>query len=353
MSPFSSPEEVSRLSEPDPEFLEVLKTIPHPNVDLSDTNAFITHVSNLQAEARSCHPPPSPSIQETDVTYPNRSGQRLRARVYRRPSPTPLGPLVLLFHGGGGCVGTPEDEAPGARLLVTAFNAVCITPSYRLAPSDPYPSGLNDAWDSLVHFSQYAPLHLNADPTLGFLITGTSAGACFCVTLSHLARDNDLTPPLTGVHLSCGVMLPPTHCPPEYLPYHQSHSRDSDPVLTSAVHSTFQRIYGADLSSPIELSALHPLPTSPSSPPTPSLPPHFIQAAGLDLARDDSIVYEMILRDKWGVKTRLEVTAGVPHAWFAFFDGLEKSKDYWRGYLRGFGWLLGEENGDEEDKQSV
>ena len=55
-------------------------------------------------------------------------------------------PVLLMFHGGGHCVGYPEWEVPLLRLLVARYNMICIAPSYRLAPENPFPVS---AWDRL------------------------------------------------------------------------------------------------------------------------------------------------------------------------------------------------------------
>lgn len=47
---------------------------------------------------------------------------------------------------------------------------------------------------------------LGADPKKGFVIGGISSGSTAMCTVSHLARDEDLTPPLTGLYLSVPAM---------------------------------------------------------------------------------------------------------------------------------------------------
>jgi acetyl esterase/lipase len=43
---------------------------------------------------------------------------------------------------------------------------------------------------------------LNSNPELGFLVAGVSAGGSLSAVLCLLARDNNLSPPLTGAFLS-------------------------------------------------------------------------------------------------------------------------------------------------------
>ena len=58
-------------------------------------------------------------------------------------------PVLLMFHGGGHCVGHPEWEVSLLRLLVARYDMICIAPCYRLAPENPFPASINDAWDTL------------------------------------------------------------------------------------------------------------------------------------------------------------------------------------------------------------
>ncbi|KAI4843616.1 hypothetical protein E4T44_06643 [Aureobasidium sp. EXF-8845] len=70
------------------------------------------------------------------------------------------------------------------------------------------------------------------------------------------------------------------------------------------------------------------------------LPPTCIQVAGLDPLRDDGLVYKRVLRNN-GIKTKLSVWPGVPHAHFAFFPFLGASKKAMVDIIVGFNWLLG------------
>lgn len=67
---------------------------------------------------------------------------------------------------------------------------------------------------------------LQADPSRGFIVHGESAGANFAVVLAHLARDEKLSPPLTGVSASIPAVLSPNVVPdrfkPDYLSYEQN-----------------------------------------------------------------------------------------------------------------------------------
>ena len=69
------------------------------------------------------------------------------------------------------------------------------------------------------------------------------------------------------------------------------------------------------------------------------LPPAYIQICGLDPARDDGFIYDRVLREA-GVKTRVDVYPGLPHAFWAFLPQLSSSKKYSADLIDGISWLL-------------
>ena len=60
---------------------------------------------------------------------------------------------------------------------------------------------------------------------------------------------------------------------------------------------------------------------------------------GLDPVRDAGLIMERVCRDA-GVETRLDVYAGVPHAFYALWPELEVSRKHARDSEAGLGWLL-------------
>ena len=68
--------------------------------------------------------------------------------------PDASSPVIVLFHGGGYCLGFPELELELARKVVIAHNATVICPSIRLAPDDPFPAGVNDGCAMIQHIAK-------------------------------------------------------------------------------------------------------------------------------------------------------------------------------------------------------
>lgn len=103
--------------------------------------------------------------------------------------------------------------------------------SRRLAPEHPFPTGVNDSWDALQWAAANAT-SLSANPALGFIVGGGSAGGNIAAVLTHLARDENLHPPLTGQYLCVPALLPSEVVPEQYKHEYQSATTNvKDPVL--------------------------------------------------------------------------------------------------------------------------
>ena len=85
------------------------------------------------------------SLTETERYIPVCDGWLSHTIVCHRSTQPCPAPLIVLFFGGGHCIGYPETEIPLARALVLALDAVVVCPSYRLAPEHPSPVSFNDS----------------------------------------------------------------------------------------------------------------------------------------------------------------------------------------------------------------
>ena len=93
--------------------------------------------------------PPKPNILEEDRSVSMRDGAQITLRVYTSYHiPDGGRPLIVMYHGGGFCLGSLANEALNCRVLAEAFSAVCVNVDYRLAPENPFPIPIHDAWDS-------------------------------------------------------------------------------------------------------------------------------------------------------------------------------------------------------------
>jgi acetyl esterase/lipase len=151
-------------------------------------------------------PSATEGIIEEDLTVPARDGFAIPVRTYKpRAPPSDGSPLVVFIHGGGFCIGGLEGEEFNCRQFVKRLGCVCVNVDYRLAPEHPFPTPVLDGWDA-VKWAAANASELGANPSKGFIVGGTSAGGNIAAVIGHLARDERLSPPITGLSLLIPVV---------------------------------------------------------------------------------------------------------------------------------------------------
>jgi acetyl esterase/lipase len=305
-------------------------------------------------QVRHLLPVPSPiaEVAEREITVESRDGYLIPVMHYQ-PTQAENGlpngrPLIVLFHEGGFAMGDRKDEESNARLLARDLGVVCLNPEYRLAPEHKFPTGVLDCWDVLRWAATNAS-KLGADPSRGFIVGGSSAGANIAAVLLHLSRQEGLSPPLTGQWLSVPFILPPELVPDKYREsYRSAWSNTNDPVLPQLAKEPFDRkspsflldVVGADVYSPLfspfakEWYADRVL----GGP----FPKTLFQVAGLDPLRDEAFIYEKVLNEDWQAATKLYIYEGFGHMFWTNWPQLERSQDYWRDLIEGMKWMLQE-----------
>ncbi|KAM3465645.1 hypothetical protein MY5147_009236 [Beauveria neobassiana] len=293
-------------------------------------------LAQLRANLAGSRLPLDSAIVETDLVCPVRDGTTIKLRWYRPAMPpTPGLPLVVHYHGGGYILGDLNTSSPFCQAVVRDHGAVVIDVDYRLAPEHPFPTGKNDAWDALVWISKnYAVL--GADPSLGFLVAGLSAGGNIAASMALVARDEKLEPALTGTYL-CVPELVSSHqkLPDKYQSLWLSRVQNKAAPILDQPFLDFikgKQCYKPKLESHYHAPAHHPQGHA-------GLPKTYIDVCGLDPFRDDGIIYEQLLQDA-EVLTRMDIYPGMPHGWWVVLPELEGTEEYHRKRREGLKWLL-------------
>ncbi len=243
--------------------------------------------------------PPPPEIGESFIKIPMRDGFDSELKVFKPTHPPPASsPLVILVFGGGFVTGSNVQMTGISRALCKIFRATVVNISYRLAPEHKFPTGVNDAWDSVQWVAANAP-SLGADPSKGFVLGGVSAGGNISAVIAQKSLDEGMSPPLTGVWLSVPLLFPSKESVPEkYRDQWFSREQNKDaPGLDQDALTAIEQHLEADKKSEWY---------SPYNAKTPhkGLPPTYLQADGLDPLRDDVLVHEQVLREH-GVQTKI------------------------------------------------
>ncbi|KAI9693141.1 MAG: hypothetical protein M1822_005137 [Bathelium mastoideum] len=346
-----SPEEILKTGEIDPDFLEAFHplvqklNIPKPQWNsVAESRELFRKRQALGLEAMG--PTPSDMIEE-DQHIPVKDGSKIRIRVIKHKNASGR-PLVVLFHGGGFVSGSLEGEQANARSLVRAFDAVCVSVGYRLAPEHKFPTAIDDAWDALRWTAENATA-LGADPSEGFIVGGSSAGGNIAAVLAHLARDENLTPPLTGQGLCIPAVLNDVAAakvlPEKYKKLYLSYEQNSDPPGLGKVGiDFFMEQYAPDADDPKYNPFLWPGGHK-------GQPPAYFQVCGADPLRDEALLYELVMREEAGIPTKLDIYPGLPHGFWAVFPMFPAAKKVAADLVKGYSWLLGIEPAKVETEQ--
>ncbi|KAK8115032.1 lipase/esterase [Apiospora kogelbergensis] len=324
---------------------------PQPSDPYYGRNDYSAHREHRATKLRELHhlrylPGPIPDqVVEEDHKIP----PEITVRIYR-PShvaaPAAVAqsrPLIVMYHEGGWAMGDLTDEEVNCRLFCRDLGAVCVNVDYRLAPEFPFPTWINDSWDALQWAAKNAT-SLGADPSAGFIIGGGSAGGNIAAVLAHVARDEGLSPPLTGQYLCVPAItcfrrpeLLPERYRDEYLSHPgvtRSGDQATDPVLNDLekAEEGMRALLKVDTESPLFVPFLFGE-RSPGA--TGTCRRRTCRSAGLT-----PCATKRILREEADVRTRLDLYPGLGHYFWTNFPRLDASRRFVEDTIQGVKWLL-------------
>jgi acetyl esterase/lipase len=176
---------------------------------------------------------------------------------------------------------------------------------------------------------------IGADLTKGFVLGGCSAGGHITIPLSHRARDEKLTPPLTGIYLSVTPALAYQAVTEKYRPLYRSREELRNGIsLTFSEIVFFEKTNEPDVKSPLWSPLLWPTGHA-------NLPPTYFQICGADMLRDEALIYERELREN-NIETKVDIYSGLPHVFWYTHPDHPAVPRYHEDAKNGVGWLLGQ-----------
>lgn len=104
--------------------------------------------------------------------------------------------VILYFHGGGYCGGSPATHRAMVSKLCHHAHARALVPDYRLGPEHPFPAAVEDA------LACYRWLLASGLDPAGIALAGDSAGGGLAIATAMAARDEGLALPAAIVCLS-------------------------------------------------------------------------------------------------------------------------------------------------------
>lgn len=279
---------------------------------------------------------PQQGLTIAEFEIPARDQHPIRVRCYRQTASEDQAlPLYIYLHGGGYVTGSLETDDASCRAIAVEIPILVLNVEYRLAPEHKFPVGLQDCLDVVLWASSAeGQSQLNVDLAKGFLLGGTSAGANFTNGIAHLVRDEEMTPPLTGIALLAGNVCHPDARPEKCRDRILSIDEINDaPGLTRKSIDYFAAKYGGPASdkrvSPLLFESHNALANK-----------AFFAICGWDPRRDESLLFEQLLSES-GIETKKHVYPGLPHGFWTTCPTLEVSRQWEKDYVDGVRWLLG------------
>ncbi len=257
--------------------------------------------------------PADVTIEERSIPGPD-GAPPLRLKVFTPKGVRPSSPALFWLHGGGYIGGTPEQNDAKNVLWARDLGIVVLAPSYRLAPNDPHPAAVEDAYAALTWVARNSAL-LGIDPDR-IAIGGASAGGGLAAALALVAHDrgevtpvfqllvypmlDDRTALRTDLDLSGVRVWRPQNNHFGWSQYLGTEPGGSD-VPEYAAPSRRRDLSG--------------------------LPPAWIGVGGNDLFHDEDVEYARRL-DAAGVPTELVVEPGAFHGWNYLFTKAEITRRF-------------------------
>ncbi len=221
--------------------------------------------------------------------------------VPKRPDPGQL--VVVYFHGGGYCLGSPRSHRHLAASIASAADAAVLSVNYRRAPEYAFPAAVDDA----IAATRWLLGRTDAPVVLA----GDSAGGGLVAATMIALRDADLPLPVAGVCLSPWVDLTCTA---------EAHTTLAarDPLLSPTELKRMASSYLRDA------DPRHPL-ASPAFAELAGLPPLLIQVGTEEILLDDARRLAGLAHAE-GVEVTLQEWPGMIHAWQWYFPVLEEGR---------------------------
>lgn len=235
-----------------------------------------------------------------DRTIPGPAGA-IPVRIYH-PDPGTALPALVYFHGGGGVIGSIDSHDHITRALAARAQCVVISVDYRLAPENPFPAGVEDAFAATRWVAANAG-EVDVDPTR-LAVGGDSAGGNLAAVTAQRARDEG-GPPLRFqllIYPSVNAAWDPD---------------ELDPDLETPIYNKRMKMWFRECCLPGEGDALHHWASPLRAENLAGLPRALIITAEVDLLRDDGEAYARRMREA-GVEATANRYEAMPHGFMQF-----------------------------------
>lgn len=246
--------------------------------------------------------PQYPGVGRQDFRTTARDGAEILLRWYTKGDNRP-GSAVFYIHGGGMIMGSVALFDPLIARYVENTGVPILAVDYRLAPENPHPTPVEDAFSGLEWFKAHAS-ELGVDPArIG--VMGDSAGGGLAAALALLNRDR------ACLSLAAQILVQPML---------DDRTVEPDPELAGLAlwgYADNSTGWGALLGDAAGGADVSPYAAPARATNLAGLPPAYLEVGELDIFRDEVVAYARGLSAA-GVSTELHVHRGAPHGFDVF-----------------------------------
>lgn len=262
--------------------------------------------------------PLDPSVQETTLNFTAKDGTTLPLYKFTPANVAAGGqsgprPAILFVHGGGMVAGSVALFKNDITSFAAATGIVIYGVGYRLAPEFPFPTPIEDVYASFEWLREHSAEE-GIDPAR-IAICGASAGGGIAAGVSLMARDKGMTPPLAKQILIYPMIDDKTEV------------GATDPLSQFLTWTSSNNTlgWGAYLGDDKGKVSVSPYAAPARATDLSGLPRTYIDVGGLDLFRDEDIVFAAKLAAA-NVDVEFHLYPGLPHGWESAAPGIPVTK---------------------------
>ena len=267
---------------------------------------------------------PTPAELFPETTFETgeipRAGGSIRTVIVKPPPSDQTPPVLVYYPGGGWCVGQAEDCEYIMRKICALTGMLVLGATYRLAPENPFPHGLDDCVTA-YHWARQNADELGGDPNC-VAVAGDSAGGNMAACTMLRTRDEE------GQAPDAAVLL----CPVTDLIL-EEHESFRERAPRGVIYDSAFMGYARGAYARYE-DWKHPY-VSPARADLRELPPCFIVAGTADPLIDDNRAFANKLREAGNDDVILHAAIDMDHGYY-FFPGLLPDEEITFQEIAGF-----------------
>jgi acetyl esterase len=248
-----------------------------------------------------------------DKLIPTPSASFIPIRLYNAHPQKGNLPIVIYFHGGGFTIGSIETHDALCRRLAYYSKVIVVSVGYRLAPENPYPAAIEDAFQAYQYIRNSAYL-LGGSPS-AIAVAGDSAGGLLATGVCLRAKKEKVPLPVFQA-----LIYPMTDTSRESPSYEEFAEKF---VLSRDTMRWFIQNFAPNPSDRL-LPSCSPLLLDAKS--LKGMPPTYVATAGFDPLQHEGGAYALLL-EKAGVKVKHSHFSGLLHGYLQMTGLIPAAKE--------------------------